>query len=93
MDTLKTENAEMETAGRSVLDTGFGAVEHSGQIETWDAFLMRDVVPRDGVRLVPRVQVRERTAYDARQAALVEFSREAGIIVDQADVGLKKVAA
>jgi hypothetical protein len=96
MNTLASEKMEKLMKFGLDLDTSFGGVEHSGQIETWDAFLTRDVVPfdgGDGIRLVPRVQVRERTAFEARQAALTAFSREAGIIVDQADVALKKVAA
>ncbi len=92
---LLNDGSESASSAQKVLDSGFGGVEHSGQVETWDAFLIRDVgvSPSKGIRLVPRVQVFERTAYDARQAALVAFSVETGLVVDAQDVGLRKVAA
>jgi hypothetical protein len=70
-------------------------MDHSGLIETWEAFLLRDVGARSarGVRVLPRVRVTARTGYDAVTGAVIRFSEKHGLVIDRDDVGVRKLAA
>jgi hypothetical protein len=75
--------------------------EHSGLVETWEVFLVRDVyrgwssgdrTSGRVLRALPLVRVRARTGYDAVTDGLVRFSARHGLLLDRSDVGVRKLA-